>query len=221
LEELLGDRDRDVLLEALEYLETYPEPRLKDKVLRLYETQTGSIAGRCALLLGQFKDDRLISAYENKSRGKEVVFDEMSRTLDSIGKLGTDQAKTLLKKILSEITEGNDRFLIPSVIHALVKAKEDFSGLLEEYARLYQKWGMEFLYPFTSVCGSWHSLEDLNEEGKKKLWGKGLAPAVLKSLNYLENKGFPSLAENLKRDFSRKDYRQVIETAWQWAEKSI
>jgi tetratricopeptide (TPR) repeat protein len=221
LERLLRDRDREVLLEVLRYMETYPEPKLKDTVLRLYETKTGSIAGRCALLLGLFKDDRLISTYENKTRGKEVDFDEMSWTLDSMGKLGTDQAKDLLKKILSEITEDNDPFLIPSVIHALLEAKEDFSVLLEEYARFYQKWGMEILYPFSSVCGSWHSLKDLKGEGKKKLWRESLAPAVADSLKYLENKGFTPLAKDLRQAFSKKDYRQVMAIAWQWTEKAL
>lgn len=221
LQGLLKDRDPQVLHEAFEYLEAYPDPKFKDTLLNLYGTRSGGIAGKCAWLLGQFKDDRLIWAYEKKRRAGTVDFDEMDWTIGSMGKLGTIQARAHLKRILSEIKEDTAPFLISPLIHALLEAKEDFSVLLEEFARFYQKWGMEILYPFTSVCGSWHSLEDLKGEGKKKLWGKSLAPTVLESLNCLEDNGFPSLAKNLERAFSQQDYRQVVETAWRWAEKSI
>jgi len=221
LQGLLRDRDPEVLREALEYLEVYPDPKFKDTLLNLYGTRTGVVAGKCALLLSQFKDDRLITAYEKKRRAGTVDFDEMGETIVSIGKMGTDRGKALLKRILSEITEDTASLLMPVVIHALLEAKEDFSVLLEEYARFYRKWPMEILYPFTSLCGSWPSLEDLKREGEKKLWGESLAPTVSGSLKYLEDTGFTSLAKGLRRAFSKKDYRQVIEIAWQWTEKTI
>ena len=221
LQVLLRDRDPEVLWEVLEYLEVYPDPKFKDTLLNLYGTRNGSIAGRCALLLGQFKDDRLITAYEKKRRVGTVDFDEMGETIVSMGKLGIDRGKALLKKILSEITENTASLLMPVVIHALLEAKEDFSVLLEEYARFHKKWGMEILYPFTSLCGSWPSLEDLKREGEKKLWRESLAPAVADSLKYLEDKGFTPLAKDLRQAFSKNDYRQVIEIAWQWTEKTI
>ncbi len=221
LRALLRDRDPDVLLEALEYLEVYPDPWFKDMLLNLYNTRKGVVAGKCAFLLGQFKDERLITAYEKKRWAGNADFDEMSETIVSIGKLGTDRGKALLKKNLSEITEDTASLMMPVVIHALLEAKEDFSILLEEYARFHKKWDMEILYPFTSLCGAWPSLEDLKKEGEKKLWRESLPPAVADSLKYLGDKGFASLAKDLRQAFSRKDYRQLIEIAQLWMEKAI
>ena len=221
LERLLQDRDIEVLLEALKYLEDYPEPKYKDTLLKLYGTRPGRVAARCALLLGQFKEERLIGAYEKKIRAKTIDFNEMTSTIIAMGKLATDQAKALLRGILSEITEDTDPILIHTLIRALFGAKEDLVVLLEEYTRLYRKLAMEILYPFTSVCGSWYSVEDLKQGGKKKLFGESLAPAEEESLNYLQDKGFTSLAKSLQRAFSKRDYCQVIEMAWQWTATSI
>ena len=221
LQVLLRDRDPEVLLEALEYLQVYPDPKFKDMILNLYGTRIGIVAGECAFLLGQFKDNRLITAYEKKKRAGTVDFDEMGETIVSMGKLGTHRGNALLKKTLSEITEDTASPLMPVVIHALLEAKEDFSILLEEYARFHKNWGMEILYPFTSLCGAWPSLEDLKREGEKKLWWESLAPAVADSLKYLEDKGYTSPAKDLRQAFSKKDYRQVIEIAWLWTEKAI
>jgi tetratricopeptide (TPR) repeat protein len=162
-----------------------------------------------------------MTAYERKRRTGTVNFDEMGETVVSIGKLGNGRGKAFLRKILSEIIEDDDTFLIPLIIHALLEAKEGFSVLLEEYARFYLKWGMEILQPLTSICGSWHSLEDLKEEGGKKLWRESLTPVVLESLNYLEDKGYTSLGKTLRQAFSKKDYRQVVAIAWQWIGKKI
>jgi len=38
LERLLRDKEKDVLLEALEYLENYLHPKFKDNLLKIYET---------------------------------------------------------------------------------------------------------------------------------------------------------------------------------------
>jgi hypothetical protein len=72
LEKLLRDRDKDVLLEALIYLEDYPDPKHGNVLLNLYETREGAVAGKSVLLLGKVKDERLISTYKKKIHSRTV-----------------------------------------------------------------------------------------------------------------------------------------------------
>jgi len=221
LERLLKDRDKEVLLEALDYLESYPEQRFNDLVLKAYETNTEAVAGRCALILGQFKDERLIPAYERKIKAKTTDHEGRIWMTIALGELGTDQARKILRDLLLDITEDTDPYLIDVLIKSVLKAKEDILVLLETYARVYRKMGMEILYPITVICGSGYILEDVKTEGKKRWLGGNLPPVVQESLDFVKRKNFSSLAKELQQAFSRKDYRQVIETAWQWAEKII
>lgn len=214
LERLLRDKDKDVLLEALEYLENYLNPKFKDTLLKIYETQIGVIAGKCALLLGKLKDERFISAYKRKMNTKTVDFDEVIWSINAMGELATSQARAILKEMLSKMEEEVDPFFINAVIHALIKAKEDLSFLIEHYARHYKRFAMEILYPLTSVCGSWYSMRDLKQEGERKVFRKSLPKAVSESFSYLKEKGLSSLEEALRKTFKKQDYRQVVEIAW-------
>jgi len=220
LERLLRDRDKDVLLEALEYLENYLNPKFKDTLLKIYESKTGVIAWKCALLLSKLKDERFISAYKKKINTKVVEFDEVIWTIKAMGELGTSQAKAILREMLSKMEGEADPFFINNLIHALIKVKEDLSILLEFYARHYRKFAMEILYPFTKISGSWYSLEDLKKEGKKKIIGKSFSPAVLESLSFLSKNGYFSLEKGLRQAFKKQDYRQVIEIAWDHVKKT-
>jgi len=221
LEKLLKDKDKEVLLEALNYLENYPDPKFRDMVLNAYETHAGAVAGRCALVLGRFKDERLISAYERKIKTKTIDSDERIWVTDSLGELATDSSRNILRGLLSGITEETDPYLIDILIRSLLKAKVEIATPLALYARFYRKMPMEILYPFTVACGSWYSLEDLEREEKKRLLGKSLPPVLSETVTYLKDKGFTSLAKDLQQAFSKKDYRQVIEKSWQWAEKRV
>ena len=221
LEKLLRDKDREVLLEALIYLEDYPDPKFSDRVLKAYETNTGAVAGRCALILGRFKEERLISAYGEKIKTNTIDSEERIWVAEALGELATDSSRNILRGLLSRITEETDPELIDILIRALLKAKEEIANLLAGYALFYRTMPMEILYPFTVACGSWYSLEDLEREEKKKLLGKSLPPVVSESLTYLKDKGLSSLSKDLQQAFSKRDYRQVIEKAWQWAEKRV
>ena len=68
MERLLKDRDEDVLLGALDYIQTYPDPRFGDEILRLYKKNNGVVAGMAAKALAQLKDERLVDAYERKTK---------------------------------------------------------------------------------------------------------------------------------------------------------
>jgi hypothetical protein len=126
LERLLRDKDKDVLLEGFEYLENYLNPRFKDALLKIYETKGGVIAGKSALLIGKLKDERFISAYKRKIHEKTVEFDEVIWSIKAMGELGTPQARTILKEMLSEIEGEVDPFFIHTLIYALIKAKKTF-----------------------------------------------------------------------------------------------
>lgn len=220
LERLLGNKDKDVLLEALEYLENYPNPKFKDTLLKIYETQTGVIAGKCALLLGKLKDERFVSAYKRKMNTKNLEFDEVIWTIKAMGELATPQAKAILREMLSEIEGEVDPFFINTLIHALIKAKEDLSFLLEHYARHYKRFAMEILYSLTSVCGSWYSMADLKQKGERKVFRESLPKAVSESFSYLKEKGLSPLGEALRKAFKKQDYHQVIEIAWDHVKKT-
>lgn len=213
LERLLKDKDKDVLLEALEYLENYPDPKFKDTILKMYETGTGVIAGRCVLLLGKLKDERLISAYHKRISKEAGRFDEIISTITALGELASPPAKAILRQMLSEMEEETDPFLIHAVIDALINAKEDLYTLLESYAHHYKRLALEILHPFSTICGSWYSLEDLKQEGKKKLFGKNFPSAVSESFSYLKENGLSSLEKDLHKAFKRQDYQQVIKIA--------
>jgi len=221
LEGLLKDRDRDVLLEALIYLEEYPDLRFKEAVLKLYKRQTGGVSGRCAQLLGKMKDERLLEACAEKMESKSVYSDEVFWVIRGVGELATDQARAILRENLSEIADKADPIFVNALISALLNAREDLSVLLDCYERHYKDFAMEILHPFTSVCGSWYSLEAFKEEGKKKLFKKGLPRVVADSLSYMEGGGFLSLAKDLDREFKGGDYRQVMKMAWDQVEKWI
>jgi len=220
LERLLKDEDRDVLLEALEYLESYLDPKFKDTLLRTYETKTGVIAGKSALLLGKLKDERLISAYQRRISKEAGRFDEIISTIRALGELASPPAKTILREMLSEMEEEADLFLINALIHALIKAEEDLSALLECYLHHYKDLALEILHPLTTICGSWYSVADLEKEGRKKLFGKDIPFAVSESFSYLKEKGLTSLEEILRKAFKKEDYRQVIAIAWEHAKKT-
>jgi hypothetical protein len=220
LERLLKDEDKDVLLEALEYLENHPDPKFKDTLLRIYETKTGIIAGKSALLLGKLKDERLIAAYRRKISGKSVGFDEIISTIRAMGELTTAPARAILRQMLSEMEEEVDPFFINALIHALIKAGEDFSALLECYVHHYKDRALEILHPLTTVCGSWYSPADLEKEGRNKLLGRSIPFVVSESFSYLKEKGLTSLEETLRKAFKKKDYRQVIAIAWEHVKKT-
>ena len=221
LETLLKDQDQDVLLEALNYLEGYPEQRFKDLVLKAFEKHTGTVGNRCSVILGKLKDERLIPAYERKIEEKTTDSDGRIWMTIALGELGTDKARKILRDLLPDITEDTDPHLIDVLISSLLKAQEDIAVPLEAYTRVYRKRGMEILYPLTAICGSWYALEDLKTGGKKRLFGGKLPPVMQESLDYVKRNNFPSLTKELRQALSEQDYRQVIETAWQWLEKSI
>jgi len=220
LNRLLRDKDKEVLMRALGYLERYPNPKFKDIVLKIYQTQAAGVAQRAALLLGKLKDERLITSYEKKVKAGSVAFGELISVVVAIGRIGTDQAKAILREMLSEMTAEMDSLLISSLIQALLEAKEDISILLEFYGRHYKKFAMEILYPFTSICGSLYSLEDMREREKKRIIGKNFPYAVLESLSYIRKMGFTSLEKDLHQAFKKESYRQVIEMAWHQVEKA-
>ena len=221
LERLLRDRDKDVSLEAFKYLENYLNPRFKDTLLKMYETKTGVIAGKCALLLGKLKDERFISAYKKKINTKTIQFDEVIWSIKPIGELATPQARNILREMLSEIEREVDPFFIHALIHALIKAKEDLSTILECYTRHYKRYAMEILYPLTSICGSWYSIADLQQEGERKIFKKSLPRVILESLSYLKEKRLPSLEEALRNAFKKQNCRQVIEIVWNYVKKTV
>jgi tetratricopeptide (TPR) repeat protein len=221
LERLLKDRDKNVLLEALEYLENYLNPKFDLDLLNLYESRDGIIAGKSALLLGKLKNERLISIFKKKRHSRTVEFDETFWVIRAMGELATHEAKVILREMLSGAGEGTDPFLINTLIYALMVAQEDLHGILKYYSYLYKNFAAEILHPFTSVCGSWYSLEDLKVERKKKLFKKGVPPVVTDSLAYLREKGFDSLEKEIYQSFKKQNYSRTIEIAWQQVEELV
>lgn len=221
LERLLKDKDKDVLLEALKYLENYLDPKFKDILLKIYENRTGAVAGKCILLLGKLKDERLISTYKKKIHSKTVEFDEVIWVIRAMGELATPEANVILREMLSEAEAETDPFLVNTLIYALVVAKEDLRSILKYYSHLYKNFAMEILHPLTSVCGSWYSLEDLKDEGKKKLFKKGVPRSVSESLAYLKEKGFASIEKEMYQSFKKQNYSHIIETAWLQVEELV
>ncbi len=221
LKKLMEDKDPAVLFQALDYLEAYPEHGFGDALLRLYKTHTGAVGERCAELLGTFQDERLITAYERKRKTLTIEREEKLCLMLALGSLGTDLARAVLRGLVPEIKEDSDPDIIDVVISSLLKAREDIPVLLQTYARWYREWGMEILLPYLRACGSWYSLEELKTEGEKKLLGKSLPPVVQEALEFIQEKGFSSLAKDLRKAFFRQDYRRVIEIAGQWTDQSV
>ena len=221
LQRLLKDKDKDVLLEALEYLENYLDPKFKDVLLKIYENRTGVVAGKCIFLLGKLKDERLISTYKKKIHSKTVEFNEVIWVIRAMGALATPEANVILKEMLSEAEAETDPFFINTMIYALVVAKEDLRSILRYYSHLYKKFNMEILHPLTSVCGSWFSLKELKDEGKKKLFKKGAPRSVSESLAYLKEKGFASIEKELYQSFKKQNYSHTIEIAWLQVEELV
>lgn len=221
LERLLKDKNKKVLLEAIEYLENYPNPKFGNTLLSLYETRKGAIAGKSAFILGQLKDKRLISTYKKKIHSKTVEFDEVIWAIRAMGELATPEVHVILREMLSEAEAETDPFFINTLIYALVVAKEDLQSILKYYSNLYKNFAMEILHPFTLVCGSWYSLEDLKVEGEKKLFKKGAPPVVSESLGYLKEKGFASIEKEMYQSFKKQNYLPIIEIAWQQVEELV
>ena len=221
LERLLKDKDKDVLLEALEYLENYLDPKFKDILLKIYENRTGAVAGKCILLLGKLKDERLISTYKKKIHSKTVEFDEVIWVIRAMGELATPEANVILREMLSEAEAETDPFFINSLIYAVVVAKEDLHSILKYYSHLYKNFAMEILHPLTSVCGSCFSLEELKDEGKRKVLKKSMPRAISEYLAYLKGKGFASLEKGMYQSFKKQNYSHIIETAWLQVEEFV
>jgi len=219
LERLLRDRDRDVLLEALGYLEDHPDPRFKDILLRIYENQTGVVAGRCAFLLGRLKDERFVSAYKRKINTREIDYNELYWSINGLGELGSPSARAILRDMVSEVEGEVDPYFLNSLLDALINSGEEISFLMSYYAKYYNGFALEILQPLASVCGSWYSVKDLQEEGERKTFKKTFPPVVSESLSYLKEKGLPSLEESLQKAYRKEDYRQVIEIARGYVEK--
>jgi hypothetical protein len=213
LDKLLNDGDRDVLFEALLFLEKYPDPRFKETLLKMCKIHKGAVSGRCAEIVGKMKDERLLEVYAVETKSKSMHSDEVLTVIKAMGELATDQARRILRESLSEISDEADPILIDVLIFSLLKAKEDLSVLLDCYERHYGNLAMEILYPFTSICGSWYSLADLKEKGRKRILKEGLPPVVAESLSYMKERGFPSLAKDLDREFKTGDFSEVIKTA--------
>jgi len=221
LERLLRDKDKDVLVEALEYLENYPDPKHGNALLNLYETQEGAVAGKSAFLLGKGKDERLISTYKKKIHSRTVGPNETVWVIRALGELGTPEAKVILREMLSKAKGGADSFSIHALIYALVQAKEDLGYILKYYSQLYKDFAMEVLHPLTMVCESWFSMEDLKEKGKRRVYKNGMPRVVSETLDYLKDRGLSSLEKELRRSFKKMDYPRMIEAAWNHAEGTI
>ncbi len=221
LERLLRDNDQKVLLEALRYLEDYLDSRFNDRLLRLYETQSGVVAGRCAFLLGKLGEERLISAYRRKINTRDIDFNEFYWSLYGLGELGLPQARAILRDMLPETDEEPDPYFLNNLVITLIRSGEEISFLLNYYACHYKRFAMEILHPFASVCGSWYSVKDLKEEEEGKIFKKPLPPVVSESLSYLKKKNLSSLGEALEKAYKKGKYRQVIEMAWGYIKSRI
>jgi HEAT repeat protein len=221
LERLLKDKDKDILLEALEYLENYLDPKFKDILLKIYENRTGAVAGKCILLLGKLKDERLISTYKKKIHSKTVEFDEVIWVIRAMGELATPEANVILREMLSEAEAETDPFFINTLVYALVIAKEDLHSILKYYSHLYKNFAMEILHPLTSVCGSCFSLKELKDEGKRKVLKKSMPRAISEYLPYLKGKGFASLEKGMYQSFKKQNFSYIIETAWLQVEELV
>ncbi len=218
LERLLSDKEKDVMLDALDYLSEYPEPRFKDTLLGIYTSHSGILASKSAILLGKLKDERFPAAYQKKMAAGQIESDELIGAIDALGELATEAAKTILREKLSEISRGSDSIFIGALVSALLRAGEDIPIVLNCYARHYETSGLDILYPLASVCGSSYSFEDLKEEGKRRLFRKTLPYAASDSLSHLKEMGFSSLAKDLEKAFKRRAYTEIIEVARRQAE---
>lgn len=221
LERLLRDKNRDVLLEALNYLWNYPNPEFCHILLNLYENQKGMVAGRSAILLGKMKDERLISAYKRKIHSKTIEFDDQIWAIQALGELATPEARAILREILSETGKEADPFFIHTLIHALVNAKEDVHRILKWYSDHYRDFALEILHPLTVVCGGWFSIDILKEMDESRFLKKGIRHVVAETLDYLKYRGFSSLSKELHKSFKKENYSHLIERAWEQVEEIV
>lgn len=214
LDKLLRDPDGDVLSEVLSYLEEFPDPTYKEALLKLYTTRSGQIVGKCASLLGRMKEDGWIKVFFKRVQSGKVKLTEIVKAIEGLAELGTDEARSILRSMLAQGMSVMDPYLVEEMVEALLRAGEDPSFLLGFYRKHHGSLAMEILAPFTRVCGAECVSEDMEEEGEKSFWKDGIPPIVDESLTHLKKKGLSSFAKELKKTFSKEDYREVIKRAW-------
>jgi len=215
MERLLKDRDEDVLLGALDYIQAYPDPRFGDEILRLYKKNNGVVAGMAARALAQLKDERLVDAYDRKDF--KIDSEEVFHTWMALGRLGTNPARERLRALLEEYSQDVDPIFIKAFLTALLTAKEDVTYILKFYSNYYKDFGSEIIGLITAYCASDYSLKDLDEEGKKGIF-RTLPLAVERSLDYLKGHGFSSTEKRLRRLLRKGDTKEVIKVVAETAQ---
>ncbi|MGB9699649.1 MAG: SEC-C metal-binding domain-containing protein [Thermodesulfobacteriota bacterium] len=221
LETLLRDKEEKVVQEALSYLQKYPQAKFIAILLNLCANQQGTISGKSSYILGKLKTPGFIDIFRKKGLIKPIEDVELIWLTKALGELATQEAKEILRELLSKANEQTDPFFIQNLIHALLVAKEDDHVILNFYARFYPNFSMEILQPFAFLCGSPVTVEDLRAEEKKKFFKKNIPPVLNYTLAYLPKMGYSSLAKVVPKKLAEKNYSSLIELVWQQAEEAV
>ncbi|MBI4745045.1 MAG: SEC-C domain-containing protein [Deltaproteobacteria bacterium] len=221
LEGLLKERDRGLLTKALDYLLEYPSPQFADLALDIYKRENGHIAGMCAMVLAKLKDNRLVSAFDEKEfvAGKEGLI-ELLAVCKALGELGTDAACKTLQTIIYHSGKKPDTVSIKTVLTSILDTGSGVDTVLEFYLNHYKNSGTAVISALMDYCQFWHNDEELSE-GKKGFFRKGFPPVVENAIHILKSNSGDKIGRELERLFRKEDFSGVIAAVFEYADNLV
>ncbi|KAF1082751.1 MAG: hypothetical protein GQF41_0518 [Candidatus Rifleibacterium amylolyticum] len=205
IEPLLNDDDEGCRLEALHYLQDFPDSKYVAQLAELYKKQTGCLAGMIADYLARHNDLEWISLFAERRLHPDFTRIELLHSLSALGQTRAPAAGKMLETVLAEIDEDADFFVFRALLGSLLHQDNGVKSVLGFYAENFQTHAEPVLHALLCLCGFPYPMEDLESELEKRK-----SVFVIRAVNYLKAGDESHTAETFERFFGKKQYSSAI-----------
>ncbi len=213
----LEDKERTIALTAAEHFVKYPNPKYKRRLLEIYESTTGELAGDIAIALSKLGDDLLIKTFKIKYQNIKSDPSGYVKSVFAIGLLKTEESRKIVETALRDILtiEGylehiHTLFWCSLLTGISVQDLVNFCLVHPEDEKMF----FVFLKVLSDYCNSWDNLEEVDNEPK---------PIELKAeiIDYLRRRGYKGLADKIVGYYNSSEYEGIIEELYQATDNVI
>ncbi|MBI5417656.1 hypothetical protein HZA55_06875 [Candidatus Poribacteria bacterium] len=201
------DKNEFIAEEALEYFLNYPNHIYSDKLLELYKLSSAHIAEKIIKIFVKQNDLRIIDAFNERYPSPAIDLSGYSLSLYQLSFLHIDKVKELIEKSLEIIPElrNENVDIAEKLFSASLNIGIEIKTLLDLCFNKLKKDEIihSLLLKIDNYCGSWYSIDDMEEEDEN--------PMVHESLDYIDTKGFSDIEETLQKLYAENKYDEIIE----------
>ncbi len=210
--ELAYDKNIFIAKEAIEYFLNYPNHIYSDKLLELYKQSSGQIAGKITKIFVKQNDLRIIDAFQEKypSHTKDLL--GYSLSVYHLSYIHIDKIKKIIEKSLEIIPELKDGNLdvADTLFSAALNNGIGIEALLDLCFNKFSKYEiiLSLLIKIDNYCGSWYSIDDLEEDDDSDDDGNYM---IQESLDNICMNDFSDVEETLQNLYTNNKYDEIIE----------